>query len=412
MKNSNESDNSEKKSLLTVQIEEYTSRYLGRDSSGEKPVLVPGSIPGERIRARPIHENSDRILALPEEVLEPSEHRTEPQCRHFVECAGCQLQHVQYEHQLALKKKRLLEHFEKNTHDLEVSFENIIPCPSPYGYRNRISVHGPGEPGFWKVEGREILQNSECPICVPELENRLKELRAESFGSFLNRNIENVRLRASSTGEVFSSIENPDAREREITWLTEEVTDPSTGETILFDVPARAFWQANTPMVSILADRVVGFVEERDPEFLLDAYCGVGVFSILCAPFANRVLGIENDDPSVTGARKTRDRVKRDHVEFKHGKTERYINRVLVEAPLDSTTVVVDPPRDGLRKIVIKYLLDNGPDQLVYVSCNPDSLSRNINKLCRDTYRIDTLIGLDLFPQTRHLECVANLIKR
>lgn len=393
---------------LRVRVDEFDNKYLGRTTRGEVEILIPGTLPGERVRGEVIRNWSSRLLLKPVEVLTPDPDRVEPECRHFLECAGCQFQHVDYDRQLSLKLERMRRFFRKEDPTTPLPLEPTVRAPSPYRYRNNIKLHGPGEPGFWKVRGYEMLQNEECPVCVPQLEEALKEHRDESFREYREAGIQNVLLRASSTGDVYVGPENPRGDEPE-TWLTERVRNPATGTTHQLQVPAHAFWQGSTPMIDRLVEEVLRPVMEMEPEVLLETYCGVGLFGLMAARVAEHVLGVEENPLAVEAARRNKKDLGLENTRIVEGSTEDHLGRFLQRAPLDRTALIVDPPRSGLPGTVLRDIQANPPARLVYVSCNPQSLARNLRKLTEATYTLEKITPLDLFPGTKHLECVGDL---
>jgi tRNA/tmRNA/rRNA uracil-C5-methylase (TrmA/RlmC/RlmD family) len=393
--------------LIIVEIEKFNNKYLGVGRHEGKKVLVPAALPGEKIECKILKEWKSKIIAIPENIIRADEQRVKPDCKHFKLCAGCQFQHMSYESQLELKKERAFKFLERQNPQFCKLFEEIIPSPTPYHYRNTIKLHGPGEPGFWKVGGIEILQNSECPVCIDVVEDKLAELREEHFEKYMQQNINNVMIRGSSCGEVYVGSEQ--IAEAETEWLNEEITDPFSKEPTRLKVPAHAFWQGSTPMIGRLIEEVAIPVGEHKPDVLIETYCGVGAFSLFSASKAKNVIAIEENPLSVEAARKNKKALGLDNMRVIAGKTENELDKLLERTPEEGTSLIVDPPRSGLQKKVLKQILAHPPEQLIYVSCNPDSLARNLAALCDKSYRLKRIRGLDLFPQTKHLECVAVL---
>lgn len=392
---------------VVVTIERFDNKYLGETKLPGKTVMVPGTMPGETVRGVVLRNWRKRLLLRPVEILAADRDRVEPRCKHFALCAGCQFQHVGYERQLAIKRERL-EGFFPADHPLHpLPLRAILPSPSPYGYRNSIKVHGPGEPGFWQVKGIDMLHNEECPICVEGVESALQAQRRDRFEEFVSRDILNVLIRTTKIGDTYVGPEQP--QPEEVAWLSEELDNPLTGETLQLVVPAHAFWQASTPMLPQLVAEVVRPVAAFGPEILLEAYCGMGLFGIMCAPVVPRAIGIEEHPLAIEAARRNQQALGLANLEIIEGKTEDYLATYLEQLPLERATLVVDPPRSGLPKKVLQQILARPPQQLVYVSCNPDSFAQNLRQLCPEPYRVKDLIALDLFPQTKHLECLGVL---
>ncbi|MFP4338702.1 MAG: class I SAM-dependent RNA methyltransferase, partial [Halothece sp.] len=392
---------------LTVTIERFNNKYLGETILQGKEVVVPGSIPGETIRGEVVRNWKRRLLLKVVEIINPSRDRATPQCQHFTTCAGCQFQHIDYQAQLKIKESRLRSYFDSDHHASPLPLRGIIGSPTPYRYRNSIKLHGPGEPGFWQVLGIDMMRNQECPICVESVDKALQQQRQNHFSEFTSNGILNVLIRGTKLGEVYIGPENP--QPEEIAWLNEELTHPLTGITYKLIVPAHAFWQGSTPMLPKLVEQVVRPIQNFKPDTLIESYCGMGLFGIMSAPYAREVIGIEEHPLAIEAAKQNQENLEIDNLRIFRSKTEDRLGEFLADLPSEKSSLIVDPPRSGLPKKVLKQILEHPPQQLVYVSCSPESFARNLNALCQETYQLQDVVGLDLFPQTKHLECVGVL---
>jgi len=392
---------------LTVTIERFNHKYLGETTVQGKTVLVPGSIPGETIRGEVIRNWKRRLLLKPSEILNPSSDRVTPKCQHFTTCAGCQFQHISYDKQLELKQARLKSYFEEDHPAHPLPLRGVIGSPTPYRYRNSIKLHGPGEPGFWQVLGVDMMRNQECPICVESVDQALQQQRQKHFQEFTSQGILNVLIRGTKIGEIYVGPENPDPEQ--VAWLNEELTHPLTGVTYKLVVPAHAFWQGSTPMLPILVEQVVRPIREFNPDVLVESYCGMGLFGIMSAPFAKEIIGIEEHPLAIEAAKQNQQNLGLSNLRIDRGRTEDQLLEFLVNLPREKSSLIVDPPRSGLPKKVLKQILKAPPQLLVYVSCSPESFAQNLRALCKETYQLKEMVGLDLFPQTKHLECVGVL---
>jgi len=392
---------------LTVTIERFNNKYLGETNLQKKTVVVPGSIPGETIRGEVIRNWKRRLLLKPVEILNPSRDRVTPECKHFTTCAGCQFQHISYEKQLDIKESRLKSYFDDTHPAMPLPLRGIIGSPHPYRYRNSIKLHGPGEPGFWQVLGVDMMRNEECPICVEAVDQALQQQRQEQFQHWTEQGILNVLIRGTKRGEVYIGPENP--QPDQVAWLKEELTHPLTGVTYQLVVPAHAFWQGSTPMLPKLVEQVVRPIQAFNPDVLIESYCGMGLFGLMSAPFAREVIGIEDHPLAIEAAKQNQANLGISNLRIFRGQTEDQLSQFLADLPVEKSSLIVDPPRSGLPKTVLKQILNSPPQQLVYVSCSPESFARNLKSLCRETYQLKDVVGLDLFPQTKHLECVGVL---
>jgi len=392
---------------LTVKIERFNNKYLGETTLAGKTIVVPGSIPGETIQGKVVCNWKRRLLLKPVDILDPSRDRATPQCQHFTTCAGCQFQHINYEAQLAIKETRLRSYFDEDHPAHPLPLRGMIGSPTPYRYRNSIKLHGPGEPGFWQVLGVDMMRNEECPICVETVDAALQKERQEHFHRFTSKGVLNVLIRGTKIGEIYIGPENPEPDE--VAWLNEELIHPLTGVTYQLVVPAHAFWQGSTPMLPILVEQVVRPIQAFQPEVLIESYCGMGLFGLMSAPFAKEVIGIEEHPLAIEAAKQNQENLGVANLRIFRGRTEDSLSEYLNTLPAEKSSLIVDPPRSGLPKKVLKQILKSPPQQLVYVSCSPESFARNLNALCQEIYQLKDMVGLDLFPQTKHLECVGVL---
>jgi tRNA/tmRNA/rRNA uracil-C5-methylase (TrmA/RlmC/RlmD family) len=227
--------------------------------------------------------------------------------------------------------------------------------------------------GFLRHDNRLVVDVRECKIAEPILNEQLDKLREQP----LPKGGTKVILRIAPEG---------------------------------WSVPPDSFFQNNFSLLPALVETVRGRLRESGARFLVDAYCGVGFFSIELADLVDQYVGIEFDDPAVRAARKNASDRQRTNGKFLRGRTERLLSPVLRELSASSTAVILDPPRTGCPPDVLDTLRRYRPVQIIYVSCHPATLARDLNALTGDqVYRLVRVIPLDMFPQTQHVECVADL---
>lgn len=336
---------------------------FGGDGVGRvngKAVFVPFTIAGERVSARIAREKKQLIEADLVEVLEPSPHRVTPLCPYFGRCGGCAYQHISYAHQLTIKEEQVEQVLRRIGKLHDVPMQPIIASPNEYGYRNRITVHAhDGTVGFYRHDKQGLLDITSCPISRPEVNSELAQLRKRRLRDG------NYTLRARES--------------------------------------ARVFEQTNDEVAAALRELVASFCPQHRP-LLVDAFCGAGFFTKRLARQFDRVVGIEWDKRAVAVAAADA------------APNESYIaGDVDVELPLlleqnrsTSMTLIVDPPAIGLSERTRATLLHFTPDELIYVSCNPATLARDLGQL-QSQFRIVSVTPLDMFPQTAEIEVAARL---
>lgn len=327
-----------------------------------KTVFVPFVIDGETVEATITRQHKKFSEAAFEQVTTPSPHRVEPRCPYFGVCGGCVYQHIAYEHQLSLKWRQVRETLRRVGKIENPPMRPLVPSPLDYEYRNRVTVHAHnGVVGYFRRESNSLVDVEQCPIAAPAVNAQLADLRKERPRDG------HYTLRARDTPRVFQQT-NDEVSER------------------LLETAARA-------------------VDEANPisDTLIDAYCGAGFFTKhLRARFA-RVIGIDWDRHAVREAQ----RHALSHESYVAGEIDEELPRqlgVLKKPPV----LIVDPPADGLSKAIREALLRHSLAQLIYISCSPATLARDLGELTKNL-RLNSVTPFDMFPQTAEIECLVSL---
>jgi tRNA/tmRNA/rRNA uracil-C5-methylase (TrmA/RlmC/RlmD family) len=310
----------------------------------------------------------------------PSPDRVQPECRYFGECGGCQYQHIAYPAQLEIKHKQLCDIFKRIGHLDHSTIAQVIPCPQPYHYRNRIMIRSQWDKfkqglniGFIRAENRLVVDIEECKI-------------AETA---LNQEIQCVRRNPPPKGGLKVVL-----RILPVGW----------------DVPKDSFFQNNFFLLPKLVEVVRNSFVNSGSRYLVDVYCGVGFFSLELAGQAECFLGVELDALAIKAARRNAVNQGRTNGEFISGAAEALLPSLLTRFTPEKTTVLLDPPRTGLRPEMLQVLQSVRPAQVIYVSCHPATMARDLNILgASGVFKVAQVVPLDMFPQTTHIECVADL---
>ena len=343
---------------LSVQDVAFGGNGVARHAG--KVVFVPFTVAGERVSARLIREKKKFAEAELLVVLDPSPARVTPPCPYFGRCGGCSYQHMNYEHQLDVKSRQVEQTIRRIAHIGAVPMRPIVPSPAEYGYRNRITVHAEdGVVGFYRRDGHWLIDVEVCPISRPEVNRALAELR------------------------------NHPVRDGHYTLRGHE--------------GPRVFAQTNDAVAEELAQLVAKLVPP-DQSLLIDAYCGSGFFAKRLRDRAARVVGIDWDRFAIGAAQ---DGAGSDET-YLVGDIDQHLRSLLEDADLSATNVIVDPPATGLSTGVRATLLQFPPAALVYVSCNPPVLARDLVDL-QQRFTLESVTPLDMFPQTAEIEVVAHL---
>lgn len=388
-------------------------------------VFVPYALPGERIQARVQRRRSDYVTADLVSVLTVSPARVAPRCPYFGACGGCQWQHAEYSAQLAMKRQTVVDQLRRigGMADAADLVRHCIGMIEPWGYRNHVRFtvgRKYGELGYTHRGTRRLLPVQHCDIAHPEINRVLSMLQRQCAG--LPAHQLTVRY-GCNTGDLLvnPAVPRVPGLATGQSAITEEVLDRR------FRVSAAAFFQVNTrrearslpaeisapwlprpdgqfSMADLLAFLVLDQLRAGPDDVVVDAYSGVGTFSALMAPRVRRVIGIEESPAAVGDAvRNTGDL---DNVRFITAKTEHALEN-LEEPRIDA--VVLDPSRVGCAPEVIRAILEQQPARVVYVSCDPATLARDLRTLREGGYAIEQVQPIDMFPQTYHIEAVASL---
>jgi tRNA/tmRNA/rRNA uracil-C5-methylase (TrmA/RlmC/RlmD family) len=355
--------------IVDLKIEDIAFGGKGVAREQGKAVFVPYTIESELVSAEIVREKKQFAEAELVEVKQASLDRVEPQCPYFGRCGGCAYQHISYEHQLAIKWRQVRDALQRIGKLKDVPMRPIIASPKHYGYRNRITVHAQdGVIGFFRRASHRLIDIEHCPISSDEVNRALTELRKQ----------------------------NP--RDGHYTLRTAEST--------------RVFSQTNSPVANALRDLVVDLVPPNQ-ELLIDAYCGSGFFAKALLDKFERVTGVDWDRFAIAAAKENATG-KETYIAGDVG--EELINATrngdlqIAPAVADrrSLTITVDPPATGLSGEVLRAILDLSPPTLIYVSCNPPTLARDLREL-QEKFTIESVTPLDMFPQTAEIEVVAHL---
>lgn len=351
--------------LVDLRIEDVAFGGKGVAREQGKAVFVPYTIEGEMVSAEIVREKKQFAEAELVEVKESSAHRVAPQCPYFGRCGGCAYQHVEYEHQLAIKWRQLRNALQRIGKIKSVPMRPIIPSAKPYAYRSRITVHAQdGVIGFFRRDSHRLIDIEHCPISVDEVNRGLANLRAQPHvrdGHYT--------LRGSSKPRVFS--------------------------------------QVNDEVAKTLRDLIVNLVPPNQ-DLLIDAYCGAGSFAKALLGKCERVIGIDWDRFAIAAAKENASE-KETYIAGNVESELRKVGAVHLSRPARGRdTIIVDPPATGLTEGVRKAITDLAPDTLIYVSCNPPTLARDLRHL-QEKFAVESVTPLDMFPQTAEIEIAAHL---
>jgi tRNA/tmRNA/rRNA uracil-C5-methylase (TrmA/RlmC/RlmD family) len=348
--------------LRTVDLKIEDIAFGGKGVAREsgKAVFVRLTIDGERVSAQIVREKKQFAEAELVDVKEISPHRVEPQCPYFGRCGGCAYQHIAHEHQLAIKWRQVRDVLQRIGKIRDVPMRPIIPSPISYAYRNRITVHAQnGVIGFFRRDSHRLIEIERCPIAMDEVNHALARLRTSRARDG------HYTLRAESGRRVFS--------------------------------------QTNDAVACAMRDLIAGIIPPHQ-ELLIDAYCGAGFLAKALLAKFERVIGIDWDKFAIAAARENASA----NETYIAGDVGFELERILKANDTVKSVVIVDPPATGLATAIGRVIVDLAPAQLIYVSCNPSTLARDLAGL-KKALTLESVTPLDMFPQTAQIEVVAYL---
>jgi len=402
---------------MTVQLVDMAH---GGDAVGRyegKAIFVPYGIPGESVRVEIVRDRGRFAHARLLNVLSASPQRVQPPCPYFGACGGCQWQHIAYEAQLSYKRSIVRTQLQHIAGLPDATVHPTLGMTDPWHYRNHVqfSVSRDGELGFMAAGSHQVVPIENCLLMHPLLEEVFDSLDIELPG------LQRLSLRAGiNTGEqmIIFEVALDEAPELEVNLPVSCVLLLSDGTPVtlvgspyirelvagrVYRLSASSFFQVNTQQNERLVSLVSTYLNPGADSIVLDAYCGVGTFALGLAGKAKQVIGIESSAVAITDARANA--ADMDNVVFLQGGVKEVIPTLDVTAPL----VVMDPPRTGLDQEALSALVDLAPVRIVYVSCDPATLARDIKRLLASGYQLRQVQPIDMFPQTCHIECVAVL---
>jgi 23S rRNA (uracil1939-C5)-methyltransferase len=389
----------------------YEGHGLGRLPDG-KAVFVPFVLPGEKARIKIREEKKRFAYGELIEILEASDDRITPSCKHFGNCGGCHYQYIPYELQLEYKRSIFCEQLQRMSGIEEPIVEKIIPSDQEWNYRNSLQFHlsPEGKLAFIDPKHSNAFKVEECLLPMGEIANIWPLLNFEK-----ENQIRRIEIRQNEKDETLVKLEGALAAipEIEITSSISMVHSNANEQVVIsgddhlivslsgknFKVSAGSFFQTNLSGAKALVDCVLEMTEGFQGT-LMDLYCGVGLFSTFLAEKFERIISIESSASACQDFVENLDQY--DHIALYEGKVE----KVLPGLEIKPDCVVIDPPRKGIDRFALDALVEKRPPAIIYVSCNPATLARDVKRLMRSGYTLERSIIVDMFPQTFHIESV------
>ncbi len=449
---------------MIAKNEEYVVEIIDNGFQGEgiakidgMAVFIPKCLKGEKVRIKILKVTTSLAYGKVLEILEKSEYRNESDCNTFTRCGGCNLRHINYDYTLEIKKNSV-ESTLKKALGREIKIADILKMDEPYNYRNKlqypvgIGIDKKPAMGVYAERTHSIISTKECLI-----QDSLSQKIANDIFDFIEKNnikvydektlkgsIRHIVIRiGKKTNQVMLTlVTNTEKIEKEkelVEYITSKYEEVKTivkninskntnvilgkenkiifGEGFIFDylgdfkfkISPMSFYQVNRTQTEKLYSKVVEYAELTGNETVFDLYCGIGTIGIFASPKVKRLYGIETIPQAIEDAKENAKLNNIENAEFFVGDVEKTLPEFIKERNIKPDVVFVDPPRKGCDKTALETLMQIKPKRIVYVSCNPATLARDL-KILEDVYELKEVSICDMFPFTHHVETVTELI--
>lgn len=448
----------EKNKQYEITIESVTNEGNGVGHIDGFTVFVPNSVREDILSVLIVKVNKTYAFGKILKILKPSPYRTNSRCEVSGKCGGCKLMHIEYQEQLNIKAGIINDCLKRLGGQSDYEFLGVMGMDNPYEYRNKlIFPFGTEEEnpicGFFAERSHRVIPLKKCHlgddlhevvlntvlehakkynISVYDEEKHSGVLRRVFIRQGFVTKEAMVVISANTTSfkkqkELAKTLMEKDSRivsvilnvntkktnlvlgEENITIMGKDrISDYLCG--FLYEISPNSFFQVNPIQTEKLYNTAVEFAEIKDTDRVLDVYCGIGTISLLCSKYARDVVGVEIVPQAIADAKKNAKANNVDNASFFCGAAEEIVPKLLEEGKKPDV-VILDPPRKGSDEVTLASIVKASPDRIVYVSCNPATLARDVKFLCERGYKLKKVKGTDMFPHSIHIESIVQLIK-
>ena len=404
---------------MEIKIEKLDHQGRGIGKINEKVIFVPNTQIGEIVEIQIIKEKKKYLEGKVIKWIKKN-NRVEPLCPYYAECGGCDLQHISYENQCIYKENKIKEIIQKYV-GIDIPIKPIIQNENPFYYRNKTTFQVQNQIGLYQEQSHQLIEIKECKISDNKINQLLKIMHTLPL-----QNIEKITIKASKNKKESMVIlhVNRLIEKETIVKVLKEQTDSIILEyqnqyqtiygkeqineivgQIEYGISPDSFFQINTKMAEKLYEKVLEYGNFSKKDKVLDLYCGTGTIGLYISKYVKKVIGIEKNPYAIKDALKNKEKNQINNIEFICGDALKNIKNIK-----EMDTIIIDPPRAGLDKNSITNLLQIHAPKIIYVSCDPMTMARDLNILKED-YEIVEITPIDMFSNTYHVECVCLLNK-
>lgn len=447
----------EKNQVVTLRIEDIGADGEGIGKSDGFPIFVRGTAVGDTVRVSLMKVKKNYAYGRLAEILEPGPGRTAPRCPSAGKCGGCVFQHMTYEAQLEAKRKRVQDSLERIGGQIEIQVPPVIGMENPWRYRNKTQIpfgtdrDGRLISGFYAVNSHRIVPFGDCLLAPPAhsqikaiVQDFLEEFHIPAYSEETGRGLfRHLLIRTGfHTGEIMVCLVlngtklphadelvkrllavpgmsqicvNVNTERTNVILGTKEISLYGPGYIsdwigdLTFRISAQSFFQVNPVQTEILYGKALEYAELTGSENVWDLYCGAGTISLFLAREAGKVHGVEIVPSAIENARVNAELNGIRNAVFTVGRSEEIFPEEVRRTGEHPDVVVVDPPRKGCEESLLHAIASVGPSRIVYVSCDPATLARDIRILNGEAYGLQKVQPVDMFPFTAHVETVCSL---
>ena len=416
-------------SLMSLKIDEiYETEIIGLENEGAGVakingiiVFVPKALVGEKLRVRIIEIKKNFARGKIVEILEKSSNRITPSCPYYQECGGCNLRHQTKEENLKFKKEKV-ETALKKIGKIDVVVDDIVPFFKENNYRNKVSFKVENDRiGFYGEGTYQLINVENCMLAENEINNALTVIR--NYIKNYENEIKTITIKyGNAAKDILIDIFSTNTHDIDILeYLDKNINNLKTvifngnvvfgngyikqiSNGLMFNCSSKSFFQVNSNQAEKLYETAISLAKLSKEDIVLDLYCGTGTITSIIASFVKKVIGIEIVNDAIIDAKCNLEINGIQNVKFICGDATKEISKIKEKIDV----IFVDPPRKGMDRKAIAIMKKLSPKKIIYISCNPVTLSRDLNYL-NDLYDVKKVIPFDMFPNTSHVECVSLL---
>lgn len=434
--------------LCEISITGLTHDGNGVGRENGRVIFVPSGLPGDRLRARVVEKKSRYWIAERQELVSPSTERIAARCPHAAECGGCHYQELRYSAQLHWKKRQV-EDALRRIGRVEQKILPVIGMETPWHYRNKAQFplsfdRDEVKIGYYRRGTHSVVDIEECPVLPPLMVDLLQVMRQvisrqreqwkslrhlvirNSFSeeklmlALVSRNgqlppleewLPEVRGKVPQLVSIVHNINNQKGSQiwgRETLHLAGEESLYEEIASTRYAISPGSFFQINPIQTKVLYDQILEMISPCGEELVLDLFSGAGTIALYLAPHVRQAVGVESFAPAVLDAKRNSQLNQLHNVEWISGRSEEWLPR-LFKRYRRVDWVVVDPPREGCARRLLDAVVEQKVEKMIYVSCNPSTLARDLLVMREGGYRVERVQPIDLFPWTAHIETVVLL---